>query len=87
MQILEGNARKVGAVRFERVNHDDSILEAKEVTRLVPKIMKRKQRGIGDSERTDYDEMPYQKRIDDDFSNGYVVNEQDEYGHEHQSKQ
>ncbi|XP_052207243.1 DUF21 domain-containing protein At1g55930, chloroplastic-like [Diospyros lotus] len=87
LEILEGNARKVSAVRFERVNHDDSILEAKEVTRLVPKIMKRKRSGIGDSERTDYDEMPYQKRIDDDFSNGYVVNEQNEYGHEHQSKQ
>lgn len=55
MQILAGNARKVGAVRFERVTaHDEgsdsssSLLElernsdTKEMKKVVPKIMKRK---------------------------------------------
>lgn len=42
MQILAGNARKVSAVRFERINGEEAVSVAKEVTRVVPKIMKRK---------------------------------------------
>ncbi|KAI3419860.1 uncharacterized protein J3R85_012966, partial [Psidium guajava] len=43
LEILEGNARKVGAVRFEQIDSDDAAaLETKGVARLVPKIMKRK---------------------------------------------
>ncbi|CAN1242421.1 DUF21 domain-containing protein At1g55930, chloroplastic [Linum perenne] len=41
LEILAGNARKVGAVRFERVHNSDEAVEAKEVTRLVPKFKKR----------------------------------------------
>ncbi|KVI10441.1 AAA+ ATPase domain-containing protein [Cynara cardunculus var. scolymus] len=39
-KILAGNARKVGAVRFERVSHESE--STKDVKKLVPKIMKRK---------------------------------------------
>ncbi|XP_073026464.1 putative DUF21 domain-containing protein At3g13070, chloroplastic [Primulina eburnea] len=42
LEILEGNARKVSAVRFERKTQDDSSLNTKEFTRLVPKIKRRK---------------------------------------------
>ncbi|KAL2944897.1 hypothetical protein RDABS01_033244 [Bienertia sinuspersici] len=41
-KILAGNARKVSAVRFERVEHDTQ-LEAKDVAPVFPKIMKRSQ--------------------------------------------
>ncbi|XP_057461453.1 putative DUF21 domain-containing protein At3g13070, chloroplastic isoform X2 [Actinidia eriantha] len=77
LEILAGNARKVSAVRFERVNHDDATLESKEVTRLVPKIMKRKWSSS---------EIPYQKRAEDDLSDG-SVNSDHEYDHEHPSEQ
>ncbi|KAI3769185.1 hypothetical protein L6452_00285 [Arctium lappa] len=40
IEILAGNARKVGAVRFERVMHESE--STKDVKKLVPKIMKRK---------------------------------------------
>ncbi|GFZ05043.1 CBS domain-containing protein [Actinidia rufa] len=76
LEILAGNARKVSAVRFERVNHDDATLESKEVTRLVPKIMKRKWSNS---------EIPYQKRAED-LSDG-SVNSDHEYDHEHPSEQ
>ncbi|PSS06042.1 DUF21 domain-containing protein precursor [Actinidia chinensis var. chinensis] len=76
LEILAGNARKVSAVRFERVNHDDATLESKEVTRLVHKIMKRKWSSS---------EIPYQKRAED-LSDG-SVNSDHEYDHEHPSEQ
>lgn len=51
VQILAGNARKVSAVRFERVSQDDAAdLEGKGLTRLVTKIMKKKWGGLKDSE-------------------------------------
>ncbi|CAN6694835.1 unnamed protein product [Malus baccata var. baccata] len=62
IEILAGNARKVGAVRFERIENDAATLETKEVTRLVPKIMKRKWSDDQDSDGTDYDEDSFQKR-------------------------
>lgn len=42
----------MSAVRFERINQD-STTEAKEVTRLVPKILKRKSRHEEDSGQSD----------------------------------
>lgn len=48
LQILAGNCRKVKAVKFIQINHD-SITEAKEVTRLVPRIWKTKRRDDEDS--------------------------------------
>ncbi|XP_019194425.1 PREDICTED: putative DUF21 domain-containing protein At3g13070, chloroplastic [Ipomoea nil] len=39
LEILAGNARKVSAVRFERINHDDAELETKGVRHWAPKII------------------------------------------------
>ncbi|KAI8008527.1 DUF21 domain-containing protein [Camellia lanceoleosa] len=83
LEILAGNARKVSAARFERVNHDEAKSEAKEVTRMFPKIMKRKWSSNEDSDKTDYDEDSYQKRAENDLSDGYIINEH-ELGHEHE---
>ncbi|KAA8523573.1 hypothetical protein F0562_009996 [Nyssa sinensis] len=77
-KILAGNARKVSAIQFERVNHDNTALDAKEVTRLVPKFMKRKWSSDDDSDRSDYDEVPFQNRSDDDLSHGYVIAEHED---------
>ncbi|KAL6009618.1 DUF21 domain-containing protein, chloroplastic [Asimina triloba] len=55
LEILAGNARKVSAVRFERINPDESKLDTKTVTRVVPRIMKRKWKvggGDGDDEES-----------------------------------
>ncbi|RVX14617.1 putative DUF21 domain-containing protein, chloroplastic [Vitis vinifera] len=81
--ILAGNARKVSAVRFERINNDDAALETKEVTRLVPKIMKRKwsdgedsdSADDKDSDSADNDEDAHQMRPEDGLSDGYVIAE------------
>ncbi|XP_075476891.1 putative DUF21 domain-containing protein At3g13070, chloroplastic [Primulina tabacum] len=60
LEILEGNARKVGAVRFERITHDDSSLNTKEFMRLVPKITRRKWSSSDDELcRTETDEVPF----------------------------
>ncbi|XP_057433514.1 putative DUF21 domain-containing protein At3g13070, chloroplastic [Lotus japonicus] len=42
LEILAGNARKVTAVQFTRINGGHEMLENKEVTRKLPKLMKRK---------------------------------------------
>lgn len=72
MQILAGNARKVSAVRFERIS-DDLEIESNEVTRIVPKIMTRKRKS---SDRSNHDEMSFmEKRDEDDNSNNFVTTE------------
>ncbi|KAL7207592.1 hypothetical protein ACSBR1_029524 [Camellia fascicularis] len=83
------NYRKVSAVRFERVNYDDATLGVKEVTRLFPKIMKRKWSSNEDSDKTDdYDEVPHEKRADDDdLSDDYIINEHENDHDEHPGKQ
>lgn len=41
-QILAGNARKVSAVRFERVDDDvDKVSEARDVRNMVPKFVRK----------------------------------------------
>lgn len=62
MQILAGNARKVSAVRFERLDNVDPGMDSKEVTRLVPKIMKKKWNSDEGSDGTEHDEDSFQKR-------------------------
>lgn len=79
-QILAGNARKVSAVRFERITNDEAKLEANEVTRFVPKIMKRKWSNGEDSDSTEYDGDTYYKRPEDDPSDADVTAE---YEHDH----
>ncbi|XP_058070652.1 putative DUF21 domain-containing protein At3g13070, chloroplastic isoform X3 [Magnolia sinica] len=77
LEILAGNARKVRAVRFERINQDESKVETKAVRRVVPRIMKRKWRGGEDTDRSgsDSDEVPFQERCEDDLSDTYVTAE------------
>lgn len=71
LEILEGNARKVGAVRFERIDSDDAAaLETKGVTRLVPKIMKRKWSSDqeSDSDKSDDNASPPEPGLSDALS-------------------
>ncbi|XP_059661211.1 putative DUF21 domain-containing protein At3g13070, chloroplastic [Cornus florida] len=70
LEILAGNCRKVSAVRFECINQD-STKEAKEVTRLVPRIWKRKSRNDEDSDMSD-DEKVYQQKPNDGISHDHV---------------
>lgn len=78
LEILAGNARKVSAVRFERIN-DDVEVESSEVTRLVPKIMTRKRKSNGGSDRSNHDEISFMERRDeDDNSNNFVMAERED---------
>ncbi|KAK1592221.1 hypothetical protein Q3G72_021420 [Acer saccharum] len=57
------------------------MLEAKEVARLVPKIMKRKLSSDDDldSDSTRFDDDAYSKQTEDDSSGGYVNAEHEDY--------
>ncbi|XP_021905824.1 putative DUF21 domain-containing protein At3g13070, chloroplastic [Carica papaya] len=72
LEILAGNARKVSAVRFERINSDDPTLEAKEVRSLVPKIMKRKWSSDEDSDGTDHGEDLSPPRAENGLDDDHV---------------
>ncbi|XP_061375637.1 putative DUF21 domain-containing protein At3g13070, chloroplastic [Gastrolobium bilobum] len=77
LEILAGNARKVSAVRFERINNENEMLETKEVTRLVPKIIKRKWSSGEDSEDdAGYDGEAFAKKPQDDMSSEYLVDQE-----------
>ncbi|XP_030445449.2 DUF21 domain-containing protein At1g55930, chloroplastic [Syzygium oleosum] len=67
LEILEGNARKVSAVRFERIDCDDAAALETKVTRLVPKIMKRKwsSHAESDSDKSDEDALPPESGLSD----------------------
>ncbi|KAK8519843.1 hypothetical protein V6N13_031678 [Hibiscus sabdariffa] len=52
LEILAGNARKVSAVRFERINNEEALLDTMTVTPTIQKIMKRKR-------NNDEDSVPY----------------------------
>ncbi|EYU27423.1 hypothetical protein MIMGU_mgv1a004081mg [Erythranthe guttata] len=77
LEILAGNARKVSAVRFERINNEEASVEAKEVTRFMPKIMKRRSSEEGEDEldsiESDEDEVPFGK-----IANDYVMTVQED---------
>ncbi|KAL3508388.1 hypothetical protein ACH5RR_027789 [Cinchona calisaya] len=86
LEILAGNARKVSAVRFERINQDDTTtLETKDVTRLVPKIMKKKWDDDGDSDKPDDNEILDKERADNLLSDDHVIAEHVD-NHDHQIK-
>lgn len=68
IEILAGNARKVSAVRFERVN-DDNV----EVARLVPKVMKKKWSSNGESSSVENDNLLLSERLDDGLSTEHQV--------------
>ncbi|KAK9155342.1 hypothetical protein Sjap_002822 [Stephania japonica] len=87
LEILDGNARKVSAVRFKRIDPADAKLTTKEVARVVPRIMKRKSSnredaGGSDSEESkleaeidssETDVIPLKQRIEDSFSDGNII--------------
>ncbi|KAK1316448.1 DUF21 domain-containing protein [Acorus calamus] len=74
LEILAGNARKVSAVRFERINQDKLKLDTKEVTRVVPRIMKRVSQGDDDySDQSDFDESPFQVISEDGLIECFVI--------------
>ncbi|CAM8978782.1 unnamed protein product [Rhodiola kirilowii] len=77
LEILAGNARKVSAVRFERID-DDAELETKEVARIVPKIMRRKWNSDEEDSDDDDDEHLYQKRPQNGLSDSLVISEHHE---------
>ncbi|XP_057730190.1 uncharacterized protein LOC130945496 [Arachis stenosperma] len=72
LEILAGNARKVSAFRFERINGEDEMLEAKEVTHFVPKIVKRKWNNGEDSDDADYDGDAFATRPQHEISSEYI---------------
>lgn len=75
LEILAGNARKVSAVRFERINNDE-MLETK-VTRMVPKIMKRKWISAENLEEdAEYDGDAFAKKPQDDSSGENLVEQE-----------
>ncbi|KAF8019665.1 hypothetical protein BT93_G0375 [Corymbia citriodora subsp. variegata] len=78
LEILEGNARKVSAVRFERINSDDAATLETKVTRLVPKIVKRKWSSDdeSDSDKSDENALPPEPGVSDAFLK--VHNENDD---------
>ena len=73
VQILAGNARKVSAIRFERINNEEALLDATSVTRMIPKIMKRKWSSDEDSNNGNHDEDTFEKSQEDDISDHYVI--------------
>ncbi|KAL4379802.1 hypothetical protein GQ457_02G037210 [Hibiscus cannabinus] len=72
LEILAGNARKVSAVRFERINEEE-LLDATAVTPMVPKIMKKKWSSDEDSNNSDRDEDTFEKKQEDDLSDDHDV--------------
>ncbi|KAI5432829.1 putative DUF21 domain-containing protein At3g13070, chloroplastic [Lathyrus oleraceus] len=80
LEVLAGNARKVSAVRFERLNNGDEMLETKEVTRMFPKIVKRKwNTGEESEDDAEYDGYAFPKRREEDISNEYVVDQENSH--------
>lgn len=77
LEILAANARKVGAVRFERINNEEAMSEAKEVTRLFPKVTKRKRNGENSDNNayTKDDDDEFEKREEDSLFDPFVVAE------------
>ncbi|CAA0815375.1 DUF21 domain-containing protein - chloroplastic [Striga hermonthica] len=72
LEILAGNARKVSAVRFERINNEEAPPGAKDVTVLVTKIRKRKSGSDDELASTEVDEDPVHE-----VANDYVSIQED----------
>ncbi|XP_017642047.1 putative DUF21 domain-containing protein At3g13070, chloroplastic [Gossypium arboreum] len=72
LEILAGNARKVSAVRFERIN-EEALLDDTAVTPMISKIIKRKWSTDEDSNNGNYNEDTFEKRQEEDISDHYVI--------------
>ncbi|XP_057765497.1 putative DUF21 domain-containing protein At3g13070, chloroplastic [Salvia miltiorrhiza] len=73
LEILAGNARKVSAVRFERINNEEASVENRGVTRFISKLWRRRSMSDDESDRTDDHEVPV-----DDMSNDCVMSVQED---------
>ncbi|KAK9151314.1 hypothetical protein Syun_009623 [Stephania yunnanensis] len=88
LEILDGNARKVSAVRFKRIDPADAKLATKEVARVVPRIMKRKWSNHEDAadssdseeskleaeiDSSETDVIPLKQKVEDSFSDGNII--------------
>ncbi|CAN6479052.1 unnamed protein product [Victoria cruziana] len=71
LEILAGNARKVSAVRFERIDEDVTNLNATSVTRVVPRIVKRKCND--DMGKTGSAELPFPKKVEGCLAEGPLI--------------
>lgn len=65
VQILAGNARKVSAVRFERINNDEASVESRGVTRFLSKLWRRRSNSDDESDTTEGDEVPVHNASND----------------------
>ncbi|MBA0654493.1 hypothetical protein Goklo_021489, partial [Gossypium klotzschianum] len=72
VQILAGNARKVSAVRFERVNNEEALLDAMTVTPMVPKIMKKWSKDE-DSSNDKHNEDTFENKQEDNLLDDHYV--------------
>ncbi|PPR80231.1 hypothetical protein GOBAR_AA40482 [Gossypium barbadense] len=70
--ILAGNARKVSAVRFERVNNEEALLDAMTVTPMVPKIMKKWSKDE-DSNNGKHNEDTFENKQEDNLLDDHYV--------------
>lgn len=77
VQILAGNARKVSAVRFERINHDDAELGTKGVRHLAPKIIAKWNKQDESNNDEDNNEVSFQGKTENGscLSNNFVKSE------------
>ncbi|KAH1083797.1 hypothetical protein J1N35_023558 [Gossypium stocksii] len=72
LEILAGNARKVSAVRFERVNNEEALLDAMTVTPMVPKIMKKWSKDE-DSNNGKHNEDTFENKQEDNLLDDHYV--------------
>lgn len=91
LEILAGNARKVSAVRFERIDQEKAMSESQKVIRPVPKLMKRKWCSDDESDGKEQNGVPFLEDRDDshtethDSSDNSVMHEKED-SHDHLSK-
>ncbi|GMJ11549.1 hypothetical protein like AT1G55930 [Hibiscus trionum] len=78
LEILAGNARKVSAVRFERIKDEEALLDTTAVTPTIPKIMKRKRSNDEESNNSNHSEDAFRKRQEDDLSDPYITADHNE---------
>lgn len=72
VQILAGNARKVSAIRFERVNNEEALLDATTVTPMVPKIMKKWSKDE-ESNNGNHNEDTFENKQEDNLLDDHYV--------------
>lgn len=82
LEILAGNARKVSAVRFERVEPEDTLLEPKEVSPLFTKATKWNRSRDDDPDRSYNQENHFHPMPEDNGSLHNLHDDDDQLGKE-----